>query len=171
MSSTEYDVVLAPYLVPDLAQKEFDAIVGLVEGKQLDVEGVVLVTVDPQGEPSIKETGDHLGRKGAEVFGGVGLVVGLFWPPLLASVIGGAVVGGLVGKFAEHRITSGLEEKLGAKLPPGSAIVVAIYDRTKTDLIDKTLASATLKSTAHVDGKGANHLKEALAEAQAGMGG
>ena len=31
--------------------------------------------------------------------GGVGLVVGLFAPPLLASVIVGGAVGGLVGKF------------------------------------------------------------------------
>ena len=49
MSDTEFDVVIAAYLIPDLAQKEFDALVKLVEDKQLEVEGVVLVTVDADG--------------------------------------------------------------------------------------------------------------------------
>ena len=45
MSDTEFDVVIAAYLIPDLAQKEFDALVKLVEDEQLEVEGVALVTV------------------------------------------------------------------------------------------------------------------------------
>jgi len=171
MSDTEFDVVIAAYLIPDLAQKEFDALVKLVEDKQLDVEGVVLVTVDADGTAAVKETGDHLGRKGLEIGGGVGLAVGLFAPPLLAATVVGGAVGGVLGKFARHRVESGLEEKMGAALPPGSAGIVAIYDRAKTDTVNTTLASAVRKSVAQVDGGGAKKLKAALAEAQAGMGG
>ena len=171
MSDTEFDVVIAAYLIPDLAQKEFDALVKLVEDEQLDVEGVVLVTVDADGTVAVKETGDHLGRKGLEIGGGVGLVVGLFAPPLLAATVVGGAVGGVIGKFARHRVESGLEEKMGAALPPGSAGIVAIYDRAKTDTVNTTLASAVRKSVAQVDGGGAKELKAALAEAQAGMGG
>ena len=65
----------------------------------------------------------------------------------------------------------GLGEKLGAALPPDSAGIVAIYDRSKTDTVEATLASAVKRSTAQVDGGGAKQLKAALAEAQAGMGG
>ena len=171
MSDTEFDVVIAAYLIPDLAQKEFDALVKLVEDEQLEVEGVVLVTVDADGTVAVKETGDHLGRKGLEIGGGVGLVVGLFAPPLLAATVVGGAVGGLIGKFAKHRVESGLEEKMGAALPPGSAGIVAIYDRAKTDTVNTTLASAVRKSVAQVDGGGAKELKAALAEAQAGMAG
>lgn len=171
MSDTEFDVVIAAYLIPDLAQKEFNALVKLVEDEQLDVEGVVLVTVDADGTVAVKETGDHLGRKGLEIGGGVGLVVGLFAPPLLAATVVGGAVGGVIGKFARHRVESGLEEKMGAALPPGSAGVVAIYDRAKTDTVNTTLASAVRKSVAQVDGGGAKELKAALTEAQAGMGG
>ena len=121
MSDTEFDVVIAAYLIPDLAQKDFDALLKLVEDKQLEVEGVVLVTVDADGTVAVKETGDHLGRKGLEIGGGVGLVVGLFAPPLLAATVVGGAVGGVIGKFAKHRVESGLEEKMGAALPPGSA--------------------------------------------------
>jgi uncharacterized membrane protein len=171
MSDTEFDVVIAAYLIPDLAEQEFDALVKLVEDKQLDVEGVVLVTVDADGTAAVKETGDHLGRKGLEIGGGVGLAVGLFAPPLLAATVVGGAVGGVLGKFARHRVESGLEEKMGAALPPGSAGIVAIYDRAKTDTVNTTLASAVRKSVAQVDGGGAKKLKAALAEAQAGMGG
>jgi len=171
MSDTEFDVVIAAYLIPDLAQKDFDALVQLVEDEQLEVEGVALVTADADGTVAVKETGDHLGRKGLEIGGGVGLVVGLFAPPLLAATVVGGAVGGVVGKFARHRVESGLEEKMGAALPPGSAGIVAIYDRAKTDTVNTALASAVRKSVAHVDGGGAKQLKGALAQAQAGMAG
>jgi uncharacterized membrane protein len=171
MSDTEFDVVIAAYLIPDLAQKEFDALVKLVEAKQLEVEGVALVTADADGTVAVKETGDHLGRKGLKIGGGVGLAVGLFAPPLLAATVVGGAVGGVVGKFARHRVESGLEEKMGAALPPGSAGIVAIYDRAKTDTVNTTLASAVRKSFAQVDGGGAKELKAALAEAQTGMSG
>jgi uncharacterized membrane protein len=171
MSDTEFDVVIAAYLIPDLAQKEFDALVKLVEDDELDVEGVALVTVDADGTAAVKETGDHLGRKGLKIGGGVGLAVGLFAPPLLAATVVGGAIGGVVGKFTRHRVESGLQEKMGAALPPGSAGIVAIYDRAKTDTVNTTLASAVRKSVAQVDGGGAKELKSALAEAQGGMAG
>jgi arylsulfatase len=171
MSDTDFDVVIAAYLIPDLARQDFDAIVELVADKQLKVEGVALVSVDPDGNVTVDETGDHLGRKGLKIGGGVGLVVGLLAPPLLASVVVGGAAGALVGKFAKHKVESGLGDKLGAALPPGTAGIVAIYDQAKADTVDKTLANAVKKSVAEVDGAGAKQLKAALAEAQAGMGG
>jgi uncharacterized membrane protein len=171
VSDTPFDVVIAAYLIPDLAEQDFDGLVTLVAGKQLEVEGVALVTVDPDGEVKVQETGDHLGRKGLKIGGGVGLVVGLFAPPLLAATVVGAAAGGLVGKFAKHRVESGLGEKMGAALPPGSAGIVAIYDRSKGDTVDAALVSAVKKSVAQIDGGGANELKAALATAQAGMSG
>jgi uncharacterized membrane protein len=171
MSDTEFDVVIAAYLIPDLAQQDFDTLVKLVEDEQVEVEGVALVTVDADGTPAVKETGDHLGRKGLEIGGGVGLAVGLFAPPLLAATVVGGAVGGVIGKFTRHKVETGLAEKMGAALPPGSAGIVAIYDRAKTDTVNTTLASAVRKSVAQVDGGGAKELKAALAQAQAGMGG
>ena len=38
MSDTDFDVVIAAYLVPDLAKQDFDALVMLVADKQLEVE-------------------------------------------------------------------------------------------------------------------------------------
>src|ERR1039458_9520292 len=104
MSDTEFDVVIAAYLIPDLAQKDFDSLVKLVGDKQLKVEGVALVTNDADGNVTVKETGDHLGRKGMAVGGGVGLVVGLLAPPLLASVVVGGAAGALAGKIGRAHV-------------------------------------------------------------------
>jgi arylsulfatase len=76
-----------------------------------------LVQKDADGEVHIVETGDHLGRKSAGIGGGVGLVVGLFAPPLLAAA--GAATGAVLGKFAKHRLQSGIAEKMDTALPPG----------------------------------------------------
>jgi hypothetical protein len=81
---------------------------------------VILVTHDHEGNVSVRQTGDQMGRKGAGWGGGVGLAVGLFAPPLLASVAVGAVAGGLVGKFASHRLESEIHDKIGENLPPGT---------------------------------------------------
>ena len=118
MCDTQFDVVIAAYLIPDLAKNDFDGLVQLVADKQLEVEGIALVTVHADGKITVDETGDHLGRKGMKIGGGLGLVVGLLSPPLLAATVVGAAAGGLVGRFAKHRVESRLGEKMGAALPP-----------------------------------------------------
>jgi uncharacterized membrane protein len=169
LSDTDLDVIIAAYLAPDLAEKDFDVLVRLVAEKQLTVEGVALVSNDAEGYVSVKETADHLGRRGLEIGGGVGLVVGLLAPPLLAWMTAGGAAGGLIGKFARHRVESGLEHMMRGALPPGSAGVIAIYDREKANAVDATLTSAVKKSVTHVDGHGAKKLKGALADAQCGL--
>ena len=171
MSDDKKDVLIAVYMFEDLAKKDFDAVLGLAEEKTITVEGVVLVQKDDKGEVAVKETGDHLGRKGAKLGGGVGLVVGLFAPPLLAATAVGAVAGAAVGKLAKHRLESGIAEKMDTALPDGSGGVIAVYDSDGADAVDKALANAIKKSVAHIDGASAKELKAGLAEAQAGMGG
>jgi arylsulfatase len=171
MSDNQKDVLIAAYLFEDLAKRDFDAVVKLAEDKTVTVEGVVLVQKDADGEVQVTQTGDHLGRKGAKVGGGVGLVVGLFAPPLLAATAVGAVAGGLTGKFAKHRLESGIGEKMDAALPPGSGGVIVVYDSDGAAAVDDALANAVKKSVAQIDGSSASELKTGLAEAQAGMAG
>jgi uncharacterized membrane protein len=171
MSDEPKDVVIAAYLFEDLAKKDFEAVLKLAEDKAITVEGVVLVQKDAEGQVEVSETGDHLGRKGLKIGGGVGLVVGLFAPPLLAATAVGAALGGLTGKFAKHRLESGIGKKMDAALPPGSGGVIAVYDTGGADTVDQALANAVKKSVAQIDGISAKKLKAGLAEAQAGMGG
>ena len=165
------DVLIAVYLIPDLAHQDFDAYVKLVEEKSIVTEGIALVVKDADGEVHVQETGDHLGKKGAKVGGGVGLVIGLFAPPLLAATAVGAAAGAVAGKFAKHRAEAGIGDKLDDALPPGSAGVIAIYDHPHAQAVDKVLGNAIRKSTAQIDKASAKELKEGLAEAGAGLAG
>ena len=96
----QMDVLIAIYLFEDLARKDYDAVMDLVEEKEIDVQGVVLASKDAEGEMEVIEAGDHAVRKGATMLGGAGLVVGLFAPPLLAATAVGAGIGAVAGKFA-----------------------------------------------------------------------
>ena len=171
MSDDHKDVLIAVYLFEDLAKQDFEAVLKLAEDNTITVEGVVLVQKDADGEVHVVETGDHLGRKGAKLGGGVGLVVGLFAPPLLAATAVGAAAGAVLGKFAKHRLENGIAEKMDDALPAGSGGVIALYDSDSADAVDKALANAVKKSVAKIDGASAKELKAGLAEAQAGMGG
>jgi uncharacterized membrane protein len=129
---------------------------------------VILVTHAADGRVSVRQTGDHLGRKGAGWGGGVGLAVGLFAPPLLASVaVGavGAVAGGLVGKFVDHRLEQGIHDKIGANLPPGSAGIIAVFDEAQRFAVEQALPGSPLKSVVQSDKSGVEALKGSLAEA------
>ena len=97
--------------------------------------------------------------------GGVGLAVGLFAPPLLASVAVGAVAGGVIGKFVDHRVEREIHDKIGEALPPGSAGIIAVFDDDQRLGVQQALAGALLRSVVQGDKQGTAALKESLAEA------
>jgi arylsulfatase len=167
----QLDVLIAVYLIPDLARQDFDGLVQLIEDKAVATDGVVLVTKDAEGEVHVEETGDHLGKKGAKVGGGVGVALGLFAPPLLAATVVGAAAGGVLGKFASKRVSTGIGDKMDGALPPGSAGIIAIYEHAHADAVAGALANAIRSSTAQIDKASAKELKAGLGEASAGLGG
>jgi arylsulfatase len=156
---------MAAYPSAGQAGQDFDALVRLVKDKTIASEGVILVEHDADGQVRVTQTGDHLGRKGLGWGGGVGLVVGLFSPPLLASVVVGGAVGGLIGKFARHKVDSGIEKGLGGKLQPGTAVIIAVVDDDDRLAAEQALAGSLAKSVAPMGKKGLGELKAALAEA------
>src|SRR5208282_6592055 len=160
-----FDVIMAAYPSTGPAQQDFDALVQLVKNKTVTSEGVILVSRDAGGQVHVTHTGDHLGRKGLGWGGGVGLVVGLFSPPLLASIVVGGAAGALVGKFAKHKVDSGIEKGLGGKLAPGTAVIIAIVDGEDRLAAELALAGSPAKSVAAMDKKGVAELKAALAQA------
>jgi len=163
--SDTYDVIMAGYPSVEPAQKDFDGLVQLVKGKKVKSEGVILVAKDKGGQVTVTQTGDHLGRKGLGWGGGVGLLVGLFSPPLLGSIAVGAAAGGLIGRFTEHKVKSGMEKGLGDTLAPGTAAIIAMVDDDDRLAAAQALAGSPARSVAPMDKKGVRGLKDALAEA------
>lgn len=158
-------VIMAGYQSIEPAKKNFDRLTELVKNKQIKSEGTILVEQDRDGKVSIGETGDRLGRKGMGWGGGVGLLVGLFAPHLLASVAVGAAAGALIGRFARHRIESGIEGSLGEKLKPGTAVIITIVEAENRLATEQALADSPAKSVAVMDKQGLRGLKAALEEA------
>ena len=103
--SDTFAVVMAGYQGIEAAKKDFDALVQLVKDKKVKIEGVILVDArrgrqgHGRSRPATTSAARALGWGG-----GVGVLVGLAAPPLLASIVVGAAAGGLVGKFAEHKV-------------------------------------------------------------------
>jgi len=95
---------------------------------------------DDAAKVTVVDTGDHVGRKGAGWGAGVGVAVGLFAPPLLASVVVGGAAGAVVGKFADHQLKSGIKDKIGEALPPGSAGIIAVFDDDQRLAFEQALA-------------------------------
>ena len=91
--------------------------------------------------------------------------MGLFAPPLLASVAVGAVAGRVMGRFAGNKVEKELHDKIGENLPPGSAGIIAIFDDEQRLAVEQALAGALLRSVVQGDKKGMGALKESLGEA------
>lgn len=165
MSEELTDVLVAGYQEISTATADFESLVALVKDDKVEIEGVILVTHDQDGNVSVQQTGDHLGRKGAGWGGGVGVAVGLFAPPLLASAAVGAAAGGLIGKFVDHRLEHELRDKIGENLPRGSAGIITVFDDEQRLGVEQALAGPLLKSVVQSDKQGVQALKGSLAEA------
>ena len=158
-------VVVASYQDLDAARRDFQALADRVKDKQIALRGAVLVGKDADGKPVLIDTGNHLGRRGAGWGAGVGLAVGLFAPALLASAAVGAAAGALAGTFADHRIKSGLQEKIGQALTAGSGVIIAVSLPSSRLAVEQALGGSPAKSVAEIDKPALRGLEGALAEA------
>jgi uncharacterized membrane protein len=168
-NNDQLDVLIAVYLIPELAREDYDSFVKLAGEGAISTDGVVLVTKDADGNVAVKETGDHMGRKGVKAGGGVGLVVGLFAPPLLAATAIGSAAGGIVGKVARKRVTAGIADKMDQALPPGTAGIISVYDHDHADIAAGALTNAIRASIVQIDKASAKELKQGLEQASAGL--
>ena len=158
-------VVVAAYQDLGAAGRDFEAVTAGVAAKEFAMRGAVLVSKDADGNASLADTGNHLGRRGAGWGAGVGLAVGLFAPPLLAAAAVGAATGAIAGTFADHRIKSGLEQKIGEALAAGTGVIIAVVPAASRLGLEQALGGSALKSVAELDSKTVKGLEAALGEA------
>ncbi len=158
-------VIIAGYQAIDSARKNFDQLIQLVKDRKVKSEGMILGERDKDGKVIVSGTADRLGRKGMGWEGGVGLIVGLFSPPLLASIAVGSEAGAVIDKFAKHKAESGIESGLADKLKPGTAAIIAIIDDEDRLAAEQALADSPGKSVAPMDKMDLKSLKDALDDA------
>jgi arylsulfatase len=95
----------------------------------------------------------------------VGLVIGLFSPPTLASILTGPAAGGPTGNITGHKPSSGTANNLGDKLIPGTAALIAVIDSSGRPAAACALTGALTKWAAPIAKNSLDELKVPLAEA------
>jgi len=158
------DVMIGAYLDTEPARLDYEA----VKKSGGKLEGIICVSRDHAGKLHVEES-DHLARKGAEVLGGVGLIVGLFAPPLLIATAAGAAVGGALGDLSHHEVNKKIEQQAFDTIPFGGAGLIVAYPRSSADCVDHAVTRSLKKAVGEADGRKLDALKHALAEAQEQM--
>ena len=165
MTQQMTDVLVAGYRDVETATEDFEALIAKVQSRQVSIQAVILVAHDADGNVSVQRSGDNLGRKGLGWGGAVGFLVGLAAPPLLAATVVGAAAGGIVGRFADRKVKTGLHDTLGEAMKPGTAAVIAMFDEDQRFGVEQALPGALVRSVAQTDKSGDAALQDSLAEA------
>jgi arylsulfatase len=158
------DVLIGGYLSTEAAHEDYEAV--LACGKRL--WGAVVVSKDLEGNVSLEQT-DHTVEEGAVGLGGVGFVVGLFAPPLLAATAIGAALGAVGGKALHKKIGSQVEKMAEETIPIGGAGLIVAYPHSVTKEVESAVARAVQKVIGEAEGNHVKALKGALADAQKKM--
>jgi uncharacterized membrane protein len=158
------DVLIGGYLSTDAAHEDYDAV--RTCGARL--WGAVVVSKDLEGNLTVDEA-DHAVEEGAAGLAGVGFVVGLFAPPLLAATAIGAAIGALGGEALHKKLGSGIGEKAGNTIPIGGAGLIVAYPRKVADTVEPAVTRAIQKVVGEAEGHHVKALKEALTDAQQKM--
>ena len=158
------DVLIGGYLSTDAAHEDYEAVLGC--GARL--WGAVVVSKGLDGSVSLEQT-DHTVEEGAAGLAGVGFVVGLFAPPLLAATAIGAALGAVGGKALHNKIGSQVEKMAEETIPIGGAGLIVAYPRSAAEKVEPSVTRALQKVVGEAEGHHAKALKGALADAQKKM--
>jgi uncharacterized membrane protein len=158
------DVLIGGYLSTEAARQDYEAVLGC--GERL--WGAVVVSKDLDGTVSLEQT-DHTVEEGAAGLGGVGFVVGLFAPPLLAATAVGAALGAVGGKALHKKIGSGVEKMAEETIPIGGAGLIVAYPLSAAEQVEPAVTRALQKVVGEAEGHHVKALKGALADAQQKM--
>ena len=123
--------------------------------------GAVVVSKDLAGNVSLEQT-DHTVGESAIGLGGVGFVVGLFAPPLLAATAIGAALGAAGGKALHKKIGSEVEKMAERTIPIGGAGLIVAYPRSAGEKVEPAVTRAMQKVIGEAEGHHVKALKGAL---------
>jgi arylsulfatase len=93
------------------------------------------------------------------------VLVGLFSPAMIGTVAVGAAAGAVAGRFAGHKLTTGIQEKVAENLKPGTAVVLGVFPAEQRLTVERSLPGSSVKSVVESDERGLDELKRALGEA------
>ncbi len=158
---------VADFSETDTAWEAYELLKGLEDGRNLKIEGVLVVAKDDAGQIEVQKVTDHSTRSGLAwgVVGGIAL--GILFPP---SIIGSAAVlgaaGAAVGKAREVHHRSELADELDAVIEPGHSGIIALVSDPQVIEIRKALDKADRIVEQAVDKALAEDIRAAAKEAE-----
>jgi len=156
---------VAAYSDATAAKQDFDSLKA-AEGDDLGIVGAVVMSRDADGKVDVLEVGDGDVAAGAWIGGGIGLVVGLFAPPLLAATAIGAGIGGLLGHFTKKHEEKEMGADLDEYFPPNSSAVVVVVDDEYLDRVEAALTKSDKNISKAIDQDDYDKLSKAISDSQ-----
>ena len=155
---------VASYANATDAKADFESLKS-AEGDDFKIEGAVVMTRDASGDVDVLSKGvsDDTGT-GAWIGGGIGLVVGLFAPPLLAATAIGAGIGALLGHFTKKHEEKKLGVDLDQYFPPNSSAVVVVVDNKYLDRVQGALVKSDKQVSKAISKDDYSDLQKALSK-------
>ena len=158
-------LLVAGYADVDLAEKEFRALAARVSAKELHSDGMILVGKNADGSPMVMDTGNHMVAEARAGAVASGCSSACSHRRCSRAVAVGAAAGAVVGRFAGQKLTSTIQDQVGAALKDGTAVIIGVFPADERLPVEQALAGAALKSVVESDEGGIDELKVALAEA------
>jgi uncharacterized membrane protein len=165
MTGDNLALYVAAYSDSDTARDDFESLKG-AEGDDFKIEAAVVMSRDADGKVDVLEQGDEDTASGAVIGGGIGFVVGLFAPPLLAATAVGAGIGALLGHLTKKHEEKELGVELDEYFPPDSSAVVVIVDDKYLDRVESSLVNADKNVNKAIDSGDADKLQKAIAASE-----
>jgi uncharacterized membrane protein len=164
MSDRPVFIYAATYASRADALADYDALLDLHAAKLVGTYDVAVIAKDAEGKVHV-EKHEKPTQHGAWGGMAVGALVGVLFPP---SVIGAAVVGGLVGGVGGHLrkgISRGDAKELGEILQAGQAALIVIGQSRVEEELDKALTRAEKSLEKEIDAD-RNEFERELEQAQ-----
>jgi uncharacterized membrane protein len=167
VSDGAYTLFVADFADTSTAWDAYQALKSVEDGRTFEIEGVIVVKREANGELEIQKATDHSTRHDLKwgMVGGVAL--GIIFPPSIiagAAVMGGA--GAAVGKARQLRHRSELTDQLESAIVPGHSGIVALVSDPGAVEIRQALALAEAIVESAVDDVMAKDIKAAAKEAE-----
>ena len=164
MDSDNLALVVGAYADAGAAADDFATLKSGQDAGEYEVVGAVVMNRDASGKVEVKEHGDKSVGGGAALGGGVGLVVGLFAPPLLAATAIGAGIGAGIGALKKRHEEKQLGVDVEEYLPPGSSAVVAVVDDKWADRVENALVKSDKRINKAIDSGDYEELQKAISK-------
>lgn len=162
-------VLIAGYPDPEDARGDFVEINRRIKRKSLEIRAAVLLTENADGKAQVTHAVNRHGRVAAGWGAGLGALLGLFAPPILASVVVGAAAAAVVASFADHEVDMGLRHEIGRALTHGTAVSLVLASPTGVFQANEAVSHAGQLSVLPMDEVTLNTLDQAAAEVSAAV--